>query len=99
MGWKQFSIFLSVSVSVFLAGFKGYSVWNARVTPEKIAAGKVLFEHQWTVEDPLCNQGDGLGPAFNATSCVACHSQGGVGGSSGNDLNVTAFERTQRCIL
>ena len=92
MGWKQFSIFASVSVSVFLAGFKGYSIWNARVTPEKIAAGKVLFEHQWTVEDPLCNQGDGLGPAFNATSCVACHSHGGVGGSSGNEHNVVSFE-------
>jgi CxxC motif-containing protein (DUF1111 family) len=61
-------------------------------TPEQIAAGKVLFLHDWTVNDPLCDQGDGLGPVFNATSCVACHSQGGTGGGGANEHNVLAFE-------
>lgn len=80
-----------VAVLLF-AGFKGVSVWQARVTPEKIAAGKALFTHQWSVNDELCGDGDGLGPVFNSTSCVECHSQGGLGGSSGNEFNVTAFE-------
>lgn len=73
-------------------GIKGLQAWNARLTPEKIAAGKVLFEHEWTVNDQLCGNGDGLGPVFNANSCVACHFQDGVGGSSDNSRNVTSFD-------
>ena len=54
-------------------------------------AGEVLFKHDWTPKDPLAKGGDGLGPVFNATSCVACHEQGGVGGSGGLKHNVTTF--------
>src|SRR5262249_269043 len=54
-------------------------------------AGKDLFQHEWTPNDPLANGGDGLGPVFNAKSCVACHSQGGVGGSGPVEFNVTTF--------
>jgi CxxC motif-containing protein (DUF1111 family) len=54
-------------------------------------AGEVLFKHDWTPKDPLCSDGDGLGPVFNATSCVACHHQGGAGGGGGLPFNVTAF--------
>jgi CxxC motif-containing protein (DUF1111 family) len=83
-------------VAIFAFGaIKGWGAWNARVTPAKIAAGKALFEHEWSVNDPLCNQGDGLGPVFNARSCVACHFQAGIGGASGNATNVTAFEVQQ----
>lgn len=54
-------------------------------------AGKVLFEHEWTADDPLANGGDGLGPVFNANSCVACHRQGGAGGSGPFEMNVNVF--------
>ncbi|MCC7421464.1 MAG: c-type cytochrome [Planctomycetaceae bacterium] len=54
-------------------------------------AGKALFLHEFTANDPLCPNGDGLGPVFNAKSCVACHRQGGVGGSGPQDANVHAF--------
>src|SRR5262249_26967897 len=50
-----------------------------------------LFKHEWTPNDPLAKGGDGLGPVFNASSCVACHHQGGVGGSGGLRHNVTTF--------
>ncbi len=73
-------------------GFEGLKAWNGRVTPEKVAAGKILFEHEWNIGDSLCGGGDGLGPVFNARSCAACHFQGGLGGSSGNQFNVTSFE-------
>jgi CxxC motif-containing protein (DUF1111 family) len=53
--------------------------------------GARLFKHEWTPHDPLANGGDGLGPVYNATSCVACHSQGGVGGGGGRSSNVTNF--------
>ena len=35
--------------------------------------------------------GDGLGPAFNASSCVECHNQGGVGGGGPAGSNVTVY--------
>lgn len=66
------------------------------VEPSMAEAGKILFTHVWTPHDPLCNGGDGLGPVFNADSCVACHHQGGVGGSGGVDKNVTLFVRNVR---
>jgi CxxC motif-containing protein (DUF1111 family) len=70
-------------------------IWRSR-TPQPIdesmaEAGKTLFLHEWKPNDPLCNGGDGLGPVYNAASCVACHSKGGVGGSGGLTQNVTGF--------
>src|SRR5262249_51876811 len=59
------------------------------VDPGMARAGEVLFHHEWTPNDPLSPDGDGLGPVYNATSCVACHNQGGSGGSGSRDSNVT----------
>lgn len=85
---KRWWVLATVAVVAVAAGAK---VWKGRVTPEKLAAGKTLFEHEWTANDPLAG-GDGLGPVFNARSCVACHFQGGVGGGGPNKHNVKAFE-------
>lgn len=65
--------------------------WAPRASAEMQAAGRTLFEHEWTKNDPMAG-GDGLGPVFNATSCVACHFQGGVGGGGPVQNNVTTFE-------
>src|SRR5262249_10305084 len=54
-------------------------------------AGEELFHHEWKPGDPLAGGGDGLGPVFNASSCVACHKRGGPGGSGGVESNVTTF--------
>lgn len=54
-------------------------------------AGNDLFVHHWKVNDPLSHGGDGLGPVFNASSCVACHFQNSIGGSGGLESNVTTF--------
>jgi CxxC motif-containing protein (DUF1111 family) len=61
------------------------------VDPGMAQAGEVLFKHEWKEKDPLANGGDGLGPVFNARSCVECHRQGGPGGSGGLSHNVTTF--------
>jgi len=61
------------------------------IDPAQAKAGGILFNHEWQPNDPLSPNGDGLGPVFNAKSCVACHFQGGVGGSSGLDHNVTTY--------
>lgn len=60
-----------------------------------VREGHKLFVHEWQVHDSLCSDGDGLGPVYNATSCVACHHQGGLGGSGGLDHNVTTFVRNR----
>lgn len=61
----------------------------------EIAAGKELFEHEWTPNDPLA-KGDGLGPVFNARSCASCHFQGGLGGAGAVEHNVLNYEVAPR---
>lgn len=80
-----------VTASLLLVSVIGYRLWAGRITPAKIAAGKELFEHEWTAGDPLAGKGDGLGPVFNDVSCVACHFQGGTGGAGPNSANVNKF--------
>jgi CxxC motif-containing protein (DUF1111 family) len=65
--------------------------WGPHASAEERAGGLALFEHEWVPDDPMA-WGDGLGPVFNGSSCVACHFQGGVGGGGGNRQNVNAFE-------
>jgi len=80
------ALFLPVGVRVLS--------WKAIVPTQldaaEVAAGKELFTHVWTPNDPLAG-GDGVGPVFNANSCVACHFQGGDGGSGGVKENVTLY--------
>jgi CxxC motif-containing protein (DUF1111 family) len=61
------------------------------VDPAMARAGEVLFHRDWKPKDSQCPEGDGLGPVYNATSCVACHNQGGPGGGGGIEHNVTMF--------
>jgi len=49
--------------------------------------GKELFTREWLPGDARSAAGDGLGPVFNDTSCVACHNQGGVGGAGPSAKN------------
>jgi len=73
--------------------------WSQAVDPTTAQAGEELFKHEWKPGDPLAASGDGLGPVFNASSCVACHKQGGPGGSGGLESNVTTFTvRAERVI-
>ena len=55
-------------------------------SPTSVVEGRQLFERNWTVRNPQFG-GDGLGPLFNGQSCVACHHQGGVGGSGDSRFN------------
>jgi CxxC motif-containing protein (DUF1111 family) len=63
------------------------------VDAEMARAGQVLFHHEWKADgkDELCAEGDGLGPVFNANSCVACHKSPIPGGAGGLEHNVTTF--------
>jgi CxxC motif-containing protein (DUF1111 family) len=48
--------------------------------PERVALGRTLFQRTWRPQDLRSHNGDGLGPVYNETSCVACHNLGGSGG-------------------
>ncbi|HUR52583.1 MAG TPA: di-heme oxidoredictase family protein [Gemmataceae bacterium] len=70
-------------------------IWGPSASASEIAAGKELFEHEWTPNDPLA-KGDGLGPVFNAKSCASCHFQGGLGGGGAIEHNVLNYEVAPR---
>lgn len=64
----------------------------------QIAVGSELFSREWIPNDPRSHSGDGLGPMYNESSCVACHNLGGAGGAGPVSKNVdiiTAFSSPQ----
>src|SRR5438874_4865676 len=91
-GWRNVGLVLLGSTA--LAGLAWAYVaarFDAAVTAEMRQSGRDLFVRRWTAKDPQAH-GDGLGPVFNADSCVACHFQGGVGGGGDVAHNVVAYE-------
>jgi CxxC motif-containing protein (DUF1111 family) len=73
-----------------LAEWSWPSAGPVKLDARAVAAGGELFNHRWTTGDPL-SSGDGLGPIFNARSCVECHFQGGIGGGGPVENNVTIY--------
>ncbi|MCH8922750.1 MAG: hypothetical protein IIA67_06335 [Planctomycetes bacterium] len=66
---------------------------------KQIALGSELFSREWIPNDSRSHSGDGLGPMYNESSCVACHNLGGPGGAGPVSKNVdiiTAFSNRQR---
>src|SRR4051812_25540124 len=51
------------------------------VKPGPASPGEELFLRVWEPDDARSHGGDGLGPAYNEKSCVACHSLGAPGGA------------------
>ncbi len=88
------AILLAALCPVGIRTLSWKSVEPIEVDPAMAKAGQDLFLHEWKPNDPLAHGGDGLGPVYNASSCVACHIQGGQGGSGGLRANVTTFVNT-----
>ena len=63
------------------------------------ARGRDLFLRHWLTNDPRGRGGDGLGPLYNATSCVDCHRQGGHGGAGPADRNVDVVTLRPRILI
>ena len=55
---------------------------------DRRSLGREFLARTWLAKDTRCHGGDGLGPVYNATSCVDCHNQGGPGGGGPADRNV-----------
>jgi CxxC motif-containing protein (DUF1111 family) len=64
--------------------------------PEVLMRGAELFAREWLPTDPKGPGGDGLGPVYNETSCVACHHQGGPGGAGPTSANVQILTARDR---
>ena len=64
---------------------------------DSIAAGYEIFNREWMPNDPRGHGGDGLGPAFNDSSCIACHNSGGSGGAGpvSKNIDILSASRNQ----
>ncbi len=66
---------------------------------DNLARGKEIFHREWLPDDTRTHGGDGLGPAYNDTSCIACHNlgaSGGAGPANKDVLILSAFPVTDR---
>ncbi len=61
---------------------------RVRPTTEEQERGGRLFAKEWVAGDPGSRGGDGLGPVYNDTSCIACHGMGAPGGAGPESKNV-----------
>ena len=82
-----------LSAVVVIAGLAVVAVKSASSgddPPKKydLMRGAELFAREWLPGDSKGPGGDGLGPVYNETSCVACHHQGGPGGAGPTSTNV-----------
>ena len=59
-----------------------------RQARDEQARGEALFFKEWVENDATSPHGDGLGPVYNETSCVACHGLGAPGGAGPEGKNV-----------
>ena len=74
---------------VAVLGVGGLQAADAgKSSPDRRAQGRELFEREWLPGDSRTHGGDGLGPVFNDSSCIACHNLGGNGGAGPASKNV-----------
>ena len=63
---------------------------------DRVALGYEIFNREWLPDDPRSHGGDGLGPVYNDTSCVACHNSGGSGGAGPVSKNIDILNALAR---
>src|SRR5215470_4771126 len=63
---------------------------------EAVAQGRELFLREWFPGEGSRHGGDGLGPVYNDTSCVACHGMGGPGGAGPSNKNAEILTAVPR---
>ena len=81
--WLAACVALSTATSIVYAG-----PLEDELPRRALEQGRELFTREWLPGDPAGHKGDGLGPMYNDTSCVACHNQGGAGGAGSSSKNV-----------
>jgi CxxC motif-containing protein (DUF1111 family) len=90
-GCRRCSVRFRRALQVLIAGVLVLGSARAeddQTAPAIVARGNELFRREWLLNDSRAHGGDGLGPVYNETSCIACHFQGGPGGSGPVGTNV-----------
>jgi CxxC motif-containing protein (DUF1111 family) len=87
-------IAVGIAGTVFGASLAATGVDGKKPDRKTIAEGRALFEREWQPGDSRTHGGDGLGPVYNDSSCVACHNQGGTGGAGSTGKNVDIVTAT-----
>jgi CxxC motif-containing protein (DUF1111 family) len=72
---------------------------EAKPKPDQVAIGYEIFNREWLPADSRSHGGDGLGPVFNDTSCVACHNAGGGGGGGPLSKNIDILAASRNGML
>jgi CxxC motif-containing protein (DUF1111 family) len=62
-------------------------------------SGRELFEREWLPGDSRSHGGDGLGPVYNDSSCIACHNLGGGGGGGAASKNVDLITASSNNVI
>jgi CxxC motif-containing protein (DUF1111 family) len=79
---------------LFAPCLRAADVDGKKPSRKAVAEGRALFEREWQPGDSRTHGGDGLGPVYNDSSCVACHNQGGTGGAGSSGKNVDIITAT-----
>ena len=74
--------------AVAVLGGMGLAAAAEAPAEDPIGQGSELFHREWVKGDGRSHGGDGLGPVFNDSSCVACHNAGASGGAGPASKNV-----------
>ena len=74
--------------AVAVLGGMGLAAAAEAPAEDPIGRGSELFHREWVKGDGRSHGGDGLGPVFNDSSCVACHNAGASGGAGPASKNV-----------
>jgi CxxC motif-containing protein (DUF1111 family) len=86
-------VFVLGSIGLCVALYRSADVGAARADsgtskPDPVAVGYEIFNREWLANDSRSHGGDGLGPVYNDSSCVACHNSGGSGGAGPVSKNI-----------
>ena len=86
--WHNVLTGVAVIVGLGVVAIAFASAGDGPPNKEVLTRGAELFAREWLPGDGRGSGGDGLGPVYNETSCVACHHQGGPGGAGPTSTNV-----------
>ncbi|MFI5458487.1 MAG: di-heme oxidoredictase family protein [Isosphaerales bacterium] len=81
-------VFFSIGIGTWINEAVAAGADGRKPDQKALAQGRELFEREWLPGDSRSHGGDGLGPVYNDSSCVACHNQGGSGGGGAASKNV-----------
>jgi CxxC motif-containing protein (DUF1111 family) len=80
--------FAALGAGLGTDGLRAADTGAAKPSREELTRGRDLFEREWLPNDSRTHGGDGLGPVYNDSSCIACHNLGGAGGGGPASKNV-----------